>query len=350
MISVVVPTYNAQRWLEATLVSVLSQQYSASGIEVVVVDDASTDASAVIARQVLDRYPSIRSLVVVQNRNSGVSAARNVGLRKATGTWIQFLDADDLLGPGKFGLHAEAASSAASEVGVLYSDWQHLAYMNGDWHRDGPIVCPSVDDNTVERILDDFDFGYVGPTLIRKSFLERIGGFDERLRLGEDLDVMLRLAMSGARFHKVAAHDPVYFYRQTPGSLSQGAVRDFASTSSLADMLRGVECWLRSQTNEDLSLDARNALARRYGRCLDVLFELDRPRFREVMGWIVALGADCPPDARPSIRLASRFIGYESALRVRSVVRLLAHGAKPGLAPLRMERPRAEPAAKAEIS
>src|SRR4051812_21429783 len=94
-VTVVIPTYNAARWVEETLESVIRQTLPAENLEIVVADDASKDDSVRIARAFLERH-SVRHQVVVREKNGGIGPARNSGWRVATGDWINFLDADDL--------------------------------------------------------------------------------------------------------------------------------------------------------------------------------------------------------------------------------------------------------------
>src|SRR4029077_18109690 len=97
LVSVVIPAYNAAEWVAETIESVLHQTYN--DLEVIVVNDGSTDRTVDIAEEILrkGRFP----YRIVDQENSGPSSSRNRGCRTARGTWIQFLDADDLLHPRK---------------------------------------------------------------------------------------------------------------------------------------------------------------------------------------------------------------------------------------------------------
>src|SRR5689334_17028679 len=95
-VSVVIPTYNAGKWVEATLDSVVRQTLPHDNLEIIVADDGSTDDSPRIARTFLERT-SVRHRVVLREKNGGIGAARNTGWRAASGEWVNFLDADDLL-------------------------------------------------------------------------------------------------------------------------------------------------------------------------------------------------------------------------------------------------------------
>src|SRR5258706_9511710 len=115
-ISIIIPCYNAQRWIRETLSSVLAQNIAS--MEIIVVDDGSTDDSARIIQQ---EFPAVRLL---QTENRGPSHARNVGTQASSGTLIQYLDADDLLVPDK--LNAQAHLLEETGADVAYGDWQFL--------------------------------------------------------------------------------------------------------------------------------------------------------------------------------------------------------------------------------
>ncbi|HWZ87755.1 MAG TPA: glycosyltransferase family A protein, partial [Polyangiaceae bacterium] len=169
-VSVVIPAYKASEWIEATLESLLRQTYPVRDLEILVVDDASPDDSSDIARRFLERH-SLNGRVIVREQNGGVGAARTTGWDSASGDWIQFLDADDLLAPHKLELQVRCASQVEDNVAVVYSNWQYLVLRDGSWQPTGGLNAPFVDDNPVEQILQEQTFGYVGPTLIRKSIV-----------------------------------------------------------------------------------------------------------------------------------------------------------------------------------
>lgn len=315
-VTVVIPMYNARAWIRETLESVRAQTYLRGDVELLVLDDGSSDDSVHIARSFL-RERSMTGEVIVCGRNTGVGATRNTGWKRATGEWIQFLDADDLLAPRKIELQASYATRSPGDTAVVYSRWQRIGLVDGRWRPTGPLVSPSVDEDTVVGILKDADFGYVGPTLIRKSCLHAVGGFDEHLRLGEDLDLMLRIAMAGGRFRGVPSEDALFFYRQTPGSLWQQSFRRGEAIRGLARVFRRVETFLREQSADGPTEEARRALGWRYARWLDVLFEHDRKAFLETMKWIRGLGLAYPPGTSRGWRLVSRLIGYGAAQTLR---------------------------------
>ncbi|MGE0704979.1 MAG: glycosyltransferase family 2 protein [Vicinamibacterales bacterium] len=112
LVSILIPAYNAERWLESTIQSALAQTWPS--VEVIVVDDGSTDSTLAVARSL--RSPLVK---VVTQRNQGAPAARNRALEHAQGDYVQWLDADDLLAPAKISEQMRAAAEAGNPKVVL---------------------------------------------------------------------------------------------------------------------------------------------------------------------------------------------------------------------------------------
>ena len=124
LISVIVPMFNAERWIAETLTSVETQTYPRNLLEIIVVDDGSTDTSAdIVARQ----FPSAH---LIRTRNGGPSRARNAGTQAAHGTFLQYLDADDLLVRDKLMRQVQAIENTGADV--AYGDWQGLVHQSDD--------------------------------------------------------------------------------------------------------------------------------------------------------------------------------------------------------------------------
>jgi glycosyltransferase involved in cell wall biosynthesis len=317
-ISVVIPMHNAGKWLRETLDTIAAQTHPKRDIELVLVDDESTDDTAQIANDFL-REGTIEGRVIGNKSNGGCGGPRNAGWPLASGDWIQFVDADDLLAPRKFEWQAACAASAPDDVAVIYSSWRHYEEVDGRWQPTGSTVECFVDDDTLVRILEDWQFGFVGPMLYRRSFLPKIGGFNGALLLGEDLDFSLRAAMAGARFRKAPTPEPAFLYRSTPGSMWRRATRRVGPMRDLADFVRAAELHLRERGN--MSLAARLALGRRYAKYLDFFMENDPERYRLTLDWIRALDLPSPPGMGRGFSLISKILGYEKALELRLSVR-----------------------------
>jgi glycosyltransferase involved in cell wall biosynthesis len=166
-VSVVIPVYNARRVIRETIDSVLNQTWK--DYEIVVIDDGSTDGSAEVIGQFAGRLR-----YVVQN-NAGVAKARNRGIVESTGEYVAFLDHDDLWHPMKLEKQVRVLEQQPT-VGMVVTD---VAHIDRDGHPMG-IVGPGY--NPSEPFARLFVRGYVptpSASMIRRSVLEAIGGFDE---------------------------------------------------------------------------------------------------------------------------------------------------------------------------
>src|SRR5207248_3162386 len=121
LISILIPAYNAEPWIGDTIRSALAQTWPRK--EIVVVDDGSTDQTLQVARQFASKTVSI-----VTRKNQGASAARNEAFELCQGSYIQWLDADDLLAPNKISKQMEAANDCHSKRALFSSAWGAFMY------------------------------------------------------------------------------------------------------------------------------------------------------------------------------------------------------------------------------
>lgn len=226
-VSVVIPARDSAEWIDETIASVAVQSYPRALIEAVVVDDGSTDGTLGRASESLTRNGIVHR--TFRTPGWGPSAARNAGWRLSRFPWIQFLDSDDLLAPEKIALQVEAARKSADDVAVIYSPWQRLGLTADGWHPTGRVVRPVIAGDPILDLLSAENFLAVGSFLVRRSWLERVGGFDECRRVIEDVQLLLRISVAGGGFVGIATKDPLMFYRQRgEQSLSGSDIEAFA--------------------------------------------------------------------------------------------------------------------------
>jgi glycosyltransferase involved in cell wall biosynthesis len=223
VVSVIMPTLNYAHYLPDAIESLQAQTFGSW--ECLIVDDGSTDDTSRIVESLAAADPRIRYL---RREHVGVAAARNVGIAAARGTYVQFLDADDVLRPDKLELHV-AASEAEPAADVVYGPAGFFDDEVPDairvWHR-GPqppwVTEPPADVTQtpmLSRLLDVNPLVIEAP-LARTAVLRRVGGFDEALGRMEDWDLWLRCALDGARFVAVPSDAPVVLVRVHPASIS----------------------------------------------------------------------------------------------------------------------------------
>ena len=179
-VSVIIPTYNRKNLLKRALHSVSNQTFIPR--EIIVVDDGSSDGTK---DWVLERFPDVR---YIYQDNSGVSSARNAGIKEAIGSWIAFLDSDD-----------EWMSNKLEQQKRVINSFQEawLCHTNEIWIRNGVRVNQmkkhqKYGGNVFENCLD---ICRISPSsvLIKKEVFEMVGLFDESLKVCEDYDLWLRI-------------------------------------------------------------------------------------------------------------------------------------------------------------
>lgn len=180
LVSVIIPTYNRADWLKEAIDSVLSQNYPAC--EVSIVDDGSTD----LTRELVADYG--QQLRYFYQQNQGVSSARNLGIRTATGKYLALLDSDDLWLPSKI----------AQQVVIMEQRPElQLCHTEEIWIRRGVRVNPK----KKHQKYGGYIFPYCLPlcvispssVMIRRTLFDNIGYFDETLPACEDYDLWLRI-------------------------------------------------------------------------------------------------------------------------------------------------------------
>jgi glycosyltransferase involved in cell wall biosynthesis len=230
LISVVIPVRNGERFIGRTLQSVLNQSYQ--NIEVIIVDDGSTDSSLAIARQVAANDPRVRYL---SGPRAGVAAARNCGIALARGEFIAPVDADDLWHRDKLLLQQNALSKGGRQTGVAYCWSVYIDEMDNtlSGKRRRP---PRFEGNVLPALLEQCFLGNASTPLIRHACLDRVGGYDPGLYLdraqgAEDWKLYLALAAL-CEFALVPRH--LVGYRKPQDSMSA----DFATMQRSMELVR----------------------------------------------------------------------------------------------------------------
>jgi len=215
LVTVIVPCFNYARYLQQCVESLLQQSYTQW--ECIIVDDGSTDDTPAICA----RLASIdQRILAIRQLNAGLSAARNAGIRRASGEFIQLLDADDLLQPGKLAAHAGylQANPAADIVSGA------AAFFNeGAGGRLREWKSPRVEGEGIAalEVLVNANPLLVNAPLLRRQVFESVGLFDEKLRAHEDWEFWLRCALKGSRFaHHSAGPNGLALVRQHGQNMS----------------------------------------------------------------------------------------------------------------------------------
>ncbi len=221
-VSVIIPAYNQGHFLAEAVNSVLCQTYP--HVEVIVVDDGSTDDTAVVAHSFTD--PRVR---YVYKQNGGLSSARNEGLRHAQGQTISYLDSDDCFLPEKLSIlmgEMEAHPDVGLVAGQAIPVDEHGRHVGKKFDTPLPTDPPQL---LLGNPL------HVGSVLVRRDWQERAGFFDESLRSYEDWDMWLRLARLGCPMSYVS--QPVSLYRFHTAQMTRDGRQMTTATFAVLDKL-----------------------------------------------------------------------------------------------------------------
>lgn len=180
LVSVIIPTFNRANFIERAIRSVLAQTYR--NIEVVVIDDGSSDAT----QEIVSKYEEIKYFKI---ENSGVSFARNFGVSKCLGGYIAFLDSDDEWVPDKIELQLNYLSENPSVK---------IVYANEKWIRNNGVVQKKKHHEKLTGLIFSkcLDQCFIGPSsvLMEKSLFDSSGGFDAGYEVCEDFELWLRIS------------------------------------------------------------------------------------------------------------------------------------------------------------
>lgn len=303
-LGIVMPAYNAEPWIGATLRSVLECDFPGHLLDVVVIDDGSEDGTVREAKRVL-QGTSV-SWRVHSCERGGPGRSRNLGASMVRGEWLQFLDADDLLARTKLRNQMSVAVQSGPDVAVVYSSWASLSEDGAPPELRTPVFGaePLVDLLTAENFIA------TGSQLVNRAWFERIGGFQETHWLLEDVELLLRLVMAGGKFVRAPGRGPQFYYRRRRRSLSRRNPTGFAE--ACVRNARMVEQYFKHR-REGLSDRQKRVLLDVYGHALRVFFERDRMRFEHLLRHVEELEPGYSPAEPARLKWLSRMIGYRRA-------------------------------------
>ena len=250
LVSILIPAYNAERWIGETMRSALGQTWPQK--EIIVIDDGSRDNTLAVAR----RYES-KHVKVISQDNRGASSARNKALEHAQGEYIQWLDADDLLGPDKISEQMKVAANGQTSLTMLSSSFA-LFY----WRWAKAKFCPTPlwqDLTPVEYMVRHLSDGYwMNPAvwLVSRRLTEKTGPWNEKLSLNDDGEYFCR-AVSSSEDIKFVRHARCYYRMSNFNQLSRA--RSESACNSLILSLRLCIQYLRAL--EDSERTRRASLA-----------------------------------------------------------------------------------------
>ncbi len=302
LVSILIPAFNAERWIRDAIATALAQTWKAK--EIIVVDDGSTDHTLQIAHSFADQ-----GVNAIAQTNRGAAAARNSALRAAHGSYIQFLDADDLLHPDKVSAQLCKSEDGYRSRTLLTSAWgrffdraNHARFAPDSlWQDLSPV------DWLVRKFMDN-KFMFPATWLVSRCLVEAAGPWDEALSFDDDGEYMCRLVAASEHVRFVPSARSYYRIGNASSMSSQRSDRALDSShKSLClciEHLRALEDSDKTRTacirllQDNLShfyperpdlVERSSELARRLGGDLVLPREVARFKLaRSLLGWKAA--------------------------------------------------------------
>ncbi len=320
LVSILIPAYNAAPWIDTTLRSALAQTWT--NIELIVVDDGSTDATLALANAFASAHPAA-SIRVVTQPNRGASAARNHALRLAHGDYIQFIDADDWIAPDKITIQLDRLLPLGPRA-LASASWFRV---ENELLRNGAISPhtygitfpqppqPNARDLTgIEFLQLNFEtISMMHPAawLAPRALLDAAGPWDETLSLNDDGEYFARVALASTGI--VFCPDARSFYRSNlSGSLSRRK-----DPRALASLFRSVELTLSHLHAADSSPRSRAAAAFAWKWAAFELYPAAPDLSRDAERRSLALGGSPRPfPGSGRFQLFAKLLGWRLARRL----------------------------------
>lgn len=287
LVSIIVPCYNGASYLAGTLDNVRAQTWSRW--ECLVVDDGSTDQTSAVVATYAQHDPRFK---YGYQQNAGLSAARNHGLRKAQGQFIQLLDADDALASRKLEnqiaiLERDPATDIVFSWVEFFGDVtaQKIAQYSSGLLRESKSAREAL------RLLVRQNFMVVNAPLVRKTLMDKVGLFDESLFAVEDWNYWIRCALAGAHFVYDDQATSLARVRLHPHSLSTNPQRMFVNSLQVREQLAVALAGLVQLPDREALISFNQEVIRELFKRLDALKNAPAQngacsRASKALGWL----------------------------------------------------------------
>lgn len=279
LISVIVTSYNKGKYIEKSLSSILDNSFK--DIELIIVEDGSTDNSKSIIRNIIEEHYSRDIFLIENSTNLGAGMSRRIGIEKAKGKWISLIDADDWIDSDYYDKLIDA--SEKSNADIIYS---RIKYCYGDSIQDDVAHCnEEVIVNDPQQIFRNFSWyglQYLNYSLTKKELYDKIGGYCPA-RFIEDTPTAVKLLSVAKKIHIVPYHS--YAYRSVENSLMNShnnVEKAYWLYYNLMDSLN----FLEKMNIESGKIAKQNILNDVYTQCS--LLRIDETDFMRINkeGWI----------------------------------------------------------------
>jgi len=305
LVSILIPLYNSEKYISETIQSCLNQSYK--NIEIIIVDDGSTDNSYKIAKSFENDI-----IKVFKQKNKGAPTARNFAFSKSSGDYIQYLDADDLLSPDKIETQIKCFEQYGNNI-ITSCKWDRF-YNSPDEARFPQRPTYKNYENPVDWILDIINKNDMGQTsiwLTPRNIIEKAGKWNEELTINQDGEFFHRVLLKSQKV--IFCENAKVYYRSGDKSRITYTTNKRAKSLLLSYILME-EALLKKENTER----TRKASYQKYLRFIYENFSADKELIKEAKQRIKKLGfKKLTPYGGKRFKQIARIIGFENTLKLR---------------------------------
>jgi glycosyltransferase involved in cell wall biosynthesis len=296
LVSVIIPCYNAERWIREAIDSCRNQTHK--NLEIIVIDDGSSDGT-------LDILKSYGSTIKLESRpRLGGNNARNRGFALSNGEYIQYLDADDYLLPEKIAKQLTFLSQTGADV--VYGDWKHRFHRTNGESWLGEIVRSGKQSDILAALLSGWWVAMLA-LLFRRTVVEKVGGWDESLKAAQDTDFFISVARVTTNVIYQPGCDSIY---RRPNDITVSTDRQ-RKLENLQRVFDKAVAALISQNR--LMTQYRRAVARSYFALARNCYDLDRDHYHDLMIKVLTFDPGFKPTESRLYNMTQRLLGYQLA-------------------------------------
>jgi glycosyltransferase involved in cell wall biosynthesis len=297
LVSVIIPTYNREVFLQEAIESIITQTYRP--IECIVVDDGSTDKSKELVNNFIKRNDENLTVKYIYQQNSGSQAARNIGTAISSGEFIQYLDSDDLLYPDKI----------KKQVSFLQQNQEYDGVF-GDWRMgtafENKLIQSYAKKDLITQLLSEH-FIHTLSFLMRRSLVQKIGEWDSNIRRNQEIDYQLRGLMAAANYQ---------YQEQECGLWRIHSCERIANSTKLKDVLFFFKKWERilESRNQFTSEIKKNISNIYFWFCIQNIDRPDPDRIR-MLKETIRLNPSIPFFSSNKIKWLKKIAGINLSIR-----------------------------------
>lgn len=307
IVSIIIPCYNAEKWLDEAIQSCINQTYHP--IEIIVIDDSSTDGSLKIIKQHAQQYPDMIRWQEMR-KNQGAAAARNRGIQLSNGRYLQFLDADDWLLREK--LEKQIQYIRRTQAQLVFSDWYVYQQKTGKKSLRTSEIFPLDSQDYIYYSVSTLNCPHTSSFLVNRPFLNKHDvQFDETLKSGQEWDLLLQLAYSNCKFSYLQGAFSVKRKHNFPGIWQKKGTEQL-STENLYRLRK----WKRVFEKQEKLNEYKYALNDALFSVAQILYSSGATGYKEVLEEIYETEPDFKPRRGNKIfKFLVKFIGIKSTMR-----------------------------------